>query len=653
MITTLRRLFSSKVGAFLALAFIALMGLAFALSDVNGFMGGGSGVSGGHVARVGGREISINELRQRAQQAYDQQRAQMPGLSFAQFVAGGGLDRALDQMIDIYAIEQYARDHGMGIDKVAVDAAIARIPAFAGIDGNFSQENFRARVREMGLTEADVRADIERTAIVRQLLLPVGSIPAVPRNIALPYASLLLEQRQGLATFIPASRYAPASGPTDAQLTQFYNSQRARYTVPERRAIRYALFDQGNVRSVPAVTDAEVAAAYRANAAQYAASESRRIVQVIAGTREVADRIAAAVRGGQSVEAAARAAGLAAGPVNASSQSTYAASTSAAVARAAFAADRGAMVGPLQVPLGFIVLKVESIDRRAAQTLADASNTIRTRLTEEKREEALRTLYNTLQDRLNGGSSVEELATEFGLQARSTPALLPNGQSPEQPSFRPDPLLPALLGPAFAAGEGDPAQIVALQDNRIFAMVEVARLLPDAPPPLADIRERVTADWRRTQGAIAARTRARAIVAAVEGGTAFRAAAQAQGAAGDIQSIGGRRINLSQAQGRVPPEMALLFSMPRGTAKALEMPGSAGWMVIYLDQVVRGDASEQAELLQGVQQQFGTALGSEYVAALVRAARDEVGVSIAAERVAELRGQLSGNAPTAPARPGN
>ena len=86
MITAIRAMFSSTIGKFLALAFVALVGLAFALGDVTGNSSFG-GLGGANVAKVGSEEIGVGELRDRARQAYNQARQQQPGLTMAAFVA--------------------------------------------------------------------------------------------------------------------------------------------------------------------------------------------------------------------------------------------------------------------------------------------------------------------------------------------------------------------------------------------------------------------------------------------------------------------------------------------------------------------------------------------------------------------------------------
>ena len=60
---------------------------------------------------------------------------------------------------------------------------------------------------------------------------------------------------------IPSAAFAPKGDPTAAQLTAYYNANKADFIRPERRVLRYAVFGDealGNVEP----TDAEIAARY-------------------------------------------------------------------------------------------------------------------------------------------------------------------------------------------------------------------------------------------------------------------------------------------------------------------------------------------------------------------------------------------------------
>ena len=89
----------------------------------------------------------------------------------------------------------------------------------------------------------------------------------------------------------------------------------------------------------------------------------------------------------------------------------------------------------------------------------------------------------------------------------------------------------------------------------------------------------------------ACQSMARAIVKAVEGKQSFADAVRAAGPnIGNVQTIGGLRAELGAGGQRVPPELALLFSMAQGSVKTLEIPGNRGWMVIALADVQRPDS---------------------------------------------------------------
>lgn len=645
MITAIRAMFASTIGKFLALAFVVVVGLAFALGDVTGNSTFG-GIGGANVAKVGSEEIGLGELRDRVDQAYRQLQREQPGLTKAAFIESGGLDQVLDQLVEGLAFEQFASQMGFSVSKRLVDGRIADLPAFAGVAGTFDQKVFENFLRQNGITETQLRRDLRQQLLLEQLAAPIAAMPRIGSGMAQPYAALLLEQRRGQATFIPASPFAPTADPGDAALQKFLSQNKARFTVPERRTIQYALFDRAAV-PVPAVTDAEIAKVYKDNAAQFAASETRRFAQVIVPDQAAANALAAKVRGGTSLAAAAQAAGLSASTTGDLTQSAYAATSSAAAAKAAFAAKRGDVVGPLQTGLGWTVARVEDVTAKPARSLADATPEIRTELAKNKANEAIVDYYNDIQDAVNGGASIEEIAADRKLQLLATPAILPSGRAPGQPAFAMAPELAPLVAQAFqAAGEGE-SHLATLVENEKFAVYAVKSIADAAPPPFAQIRGDLLSEWRFAEGQKVARDKARAISKAVEGGKSLADAVAAAGPnIGSVQAIGGRRAELGANGQPVPPELALLFSMAQGSVKTLEIPGNRGWMVIALNEVQRPDPkSIEPARVAAIAQPLAPAFGRELIEQLAAEAKRRVGVTINKKLVDQLRAELTGNAP--------
>lgn len=644
MITAIRNLFSSTLGKVIALAFIGLIGVLFALADV-GNTGFGGGMGDTAVADVGDEQVSIGELRQSINQAYDRARQEQPGLTREAFVAEA-FDPILDDVIQGAAFRQFARKLGFGVSERQIDGQIA--DAFAGVSGSFDETRYKAYLRDTGTSEIQLRRNFETLLLMQQLAQPAGTTPRTGNGMAFPYAALLVEERRGQATFIPASRFAPAADPGDAVLQKHLKDNRSLFSIPERRVLQYAVFDR-SVAPVTAVTDKEVADLYKANAARFAASETRRFMQVIAQDQAAANAIAAKVRGGTPLAAAAQAAGLTAAPSGDVTQTAYSGLTNAAAAKAAFAAKRGDVLGPTQTDLGWSVAQVDAITTTPAKTLAEATAEIRAQLEKNKAEEALITFYNAVQDAANGGVSIEEITGDRKLKLLETPAILPSGRAPSQPSFA----LPADLAPMMAqafqgASEGE-THLAQLVENEKFAVYAVKSIVPAAPPPFAQIRGELLADWKLAQGQKIARDKARGIVKAVEGKASFADAVRAAGPEiGAIQTIGGRRGELGRNGERVPPELALLFSMAPNTVKTLEIPGNRGWMVLQLGEVKRPDTKEiDPRLVLGLSGALAKQFGPELAQQLMGEAKRRVGVKINQKLVKQLRDELTGKTPVA------
>ena len=138
--------------------------------------------------------------------------------------------------------------------------------------------------------------------MTRQVLIPAGIGAKMPVASAVRYTAVLTETREGMVQFMPSAAFAPQSTrQSEADLAAFYKANAARYQRPERRTIRYAIFDETAVKALPAPSDAEVQARYKLNAATYAPSEDRRgFTQVIVPTEPAAKALDRRNRGRQA-----------------------------------------------------------------------------------------------------------------------------------------------------------------------------------------------------------------------------------------------------------------------------------------------------------------------------------------------------------------
>ncbi len=640
MLTVVRRFAKSPIG----LGIFALIIVAFVVTlyEGQGGLGGASG-TGGAVATVGGDKIDENELSRRVQNQLEGERQRNPEIDMTQFVASGGVERTVDLTATGRAVELFAEQQGMIASKKLVDGAIASIPAFNGPTGKFDQTTFVQVLTQRKLSEAMVRADFAREALTKMIAIPAAGAANVPAALVTPYAALLLESRSGQIAVVPSQAFVPKAAPTDVELQTFYQRNVARYTVPERRIVRYASFDKTRFVGKLTASDAEIQTAYNA-VPDFAARDKRAFTQLIVPTQAQANDLLAKINGGLSLADAAKSIQRDALPVALTDKKAFAQLTGARVADAAFAAAKGSLAAVERSGLGFHIVRVEAIQNIAATPLASVRARLATEIAVAKEARAMSDFVVKIEDEVGNNATFDELAKQYALTVTTTPPVTSAGRVFDAAPYQPSAEVGAVLADAFRAEPDDDPSVATLPNDGGYVLWKLDRIVAAAPKPLNEVRAMVTADVQIDKASKAAKVAADKIVAAVNGGTALATALQAAGVALPApQPAGARRIDLAQAQDKAPPPLAMMFTMPEKRARTLQVEGRQGWFVVYLDKIVRGDVRSAPGLIQATQQQLSGAIGDEYVQQFANAIRADVGVKKDAAAIARLKKSLTGN----------
>ena len=435
MISFFRRMLSSK----LVLGLFALILIAFLITGVNTKLGGVGGGGGGGaspttVATVGRRALDADDVAQRIQLQVESLRQQDPNMDQASFVAKGGVEKTIGELIDSTAIELFGDKAGFVADQRLVEGEIASAPAFLGADGKFDLKAYTAFLRSRRITDAAVHADMRGDLIRKQVLAPVSGAARMPAGVATAYAALLVEGRTGTIGLVPTGAIPAGPPPSDAEVKAYYTANVARYTLPERRSIHYAVFgiDQLGAAGVP--TDADIKSVYDANQTKYATRDVRTLTQVVftgADAEAKANALAAKVKAGASFAAAAGGDAIAVGE---KTRAEFADFASPAAADAAFAISVGGTSAPAKSAFGWHVVHVDAARTIAGKTLAQAHDEIAKELAAPKQQQALGTLANTIQDALADGATFDDVVKKNNLTAITTP-LLAAERASARPAF--------------------------------------------------------------------------------------------------------------------------------------------------------------------------------------------------------------------------
>lgn len=628
----------------LGLAIFALVVIAFivTLYEGNSMFGGGAG-TGGAIAKVGDASVSEAEAVRRAQTQLENARQQNAELDMAAFVARGGAEQTIEQMINGRAMEIFAAQNGIVASRKLVDGAIASIAAFNGPNGQFDRATYLNILSQRRIPENQLREDFGREAVTKMLLVPVAGGTKVPAALVQPYASLLLETRAGQIGVVPTAAFATNTPLSDAELNEFYKRNIARYTVPERRIINVAQFDRTRFAGTAVPSEAEVAAAYKAQAAKYAGRELRGLTQIIVQQQAGAEALLIKIRSGTSMADAAKSLGLEALAVPATDKEAFSKLTGSRVADAAFAAAKGGFAALARSGLGFHVVRVDTITTVAGRSVEQARGEIVPELSKVKTDEALADMVAKIEDDINSGAAFADVVKKFGLSAASTPAITAAGIAPDAPAFKLPAELQPLLRDAFQADSGDDPQVASIGNGTAYVLYHMDRIIPSAPKPLVQIRDQVVADAQMNRAVRSAKRTADAIAAGVNKGASFAQGLAAAKLAAP-RPAGGRRLEMAQAPEKVPAPIALMFGMIEKRAKVLAAPDGAGWFIVYLDKIVPGDPQQAAPLVAATQQQLARIISEEYVAQFASAIRAQVGVKRNDAAVAAFKRSLTGGA---------
>ncbi|MDV3258381.1 MAG: peptidyl-prolyl cis-trans isomerase [Sphingomonas sp.] len=641
MFAAFRRLSKSALGSILTILFLLMIAASFALADLSNVGSGTLGGSSGALATIGDEQVTDREMSNAMRRALEQARQQNPEATYA--TIADQFEPMLNSMIEEKALLAFASDHGFILSKRLVDAEIAKLPATRGLDGRFSEQAYAAFLQQQQMTDGELR-QLLRTAMTQRLVLAPAVVDArVPLGVARPYASMLLEEREGQFALIPTELFRAGLDPSDGDLQSFYAQNRTRYMVPEQRVLRMAKLGPDLVANV-APTDAEIAAYYQENRAQYAGSEKRVISQAVVQDKAAADAIASRARGGAAFAAAAAPAGLSAADVSVGPQSQAEFSNLAgeAIARAAFGAAKGAIVGPLRSDLGWHVIKIDDIQGASGRSLAQARDEIAALLAANKKKDALTELVADVEDQIAEGASFAEATAAAKLQVTTTPAINANGQARGEPGYQ----FPADLAPVLKAGfvmAADEPEVVTLEGDAGYVLVGVERIIEAAPAPLAQIRDRVREDWIQRKANERAQAVASGIAKKVAAGASLeKATAEAGVDLPAVRPVKAQRIQISQATEEAAAPLRMLFSLTQGKSRMVADPRGRGFFVVKTDKITPHDASTSPTLIARTQAEFQSAVSDELAMQMITAMKLDQGVERDEKAIAASRQRITG-----------
>jgi peptidyl-prolyl cis-trans isomerase D len=322
---------------------------------------------------------------------------------------------------------------------------------------------------------------------------------------------------------------------SEADIAAYFDKNKAQYIVPERRTVDYAMLSLAQLRQRSPITEDEEKVYYQSHIDQYKLEDRAHVAHILFKTVGMTDAEAAEIKKkAEDVLNKAKHGGNFADLAKQYSEDTtkdkggdlgwiVRGQTVPEFEAAAFSLPKGSISDLVKTQYGFHIIQV--IDRETArtQTLDEVKATIINQLQTEKAEQLGETVSTQIADeiRRSGRIPLDDLAKKFNMTTGEAKLVEATQPLPEIGNA------PGLMDIIFHQRVGDVG--APIHTDAGYVVLSVKDIQTSHAATLAEVHERVAADYRHEKAVELAKTRAEDLAKRAKSGENFAAAAKALG----------------------------------------------------------------------------------------------------------------------------
>ena len=470
------------------------------------------------VATVGNVEISADQFRQAYNDQLQQLQRQVGRPIPPEQARAFGLDRqVLQKLMTDAALNERARQLGLGIGDDEIVRHILQDPSFRGINGQFDQTRFEQTLRAYGFTEPRYVAKLRADAVRGQLADSFISGGTVPKTALEAFNRYQNEERNIDYVVLGPAVAGDIPEPSPEVLTKYFEDRKALFRAPEYRKVVLLVLIPDEIAKTIEVSDADVKRIYEERLSRYTTPERRDLQQIVFPNQEEADKAAQRIKEGTTFDALVKERGLKDTDVNLGLVAKSGI-VDPAIADAAFALQDGGTSDPIRGRFGITLVHVNKIEPQQVKPFADIEAELKHEIALDRAKASMTETINKVEDELASGARVDEVATKLNLPYRTIDAIDRSGRDPAGNPVTGLPDSPDLMSNVFAAAVGAQNDSLQLKSGG-YVWYEVAGITPGRDRTFDEVKDKVEARWR--QGEIEAKLRAKAdeMVKQINGGT--------------------------------------------------------------------------------------------------------------------------------------
>ncbi|MGA8367774.1 MAG: peptidyl-prolyl cis-trans isomerase [Candidatus Acidiferrales bacterium] len=594
---------------------LTLICVSMVVTLVPGLMTGSMGGSNPDtVATVGGQDISITEVQQQVNMVAQQQ-------GIPEMMKHLEVRPVLDEMVFERALAIEAQRLGITVTPAEETEGIKEYMPDAWVGGVWQKDIYTSEIASRGMTVQEFEQQVVNSMLVEKFQhIVTDGISVTPAAVAQEFR-WKNEKVKIDYVLISAADLAPSINPTDAELGAYFAQNSANYQVPEKRSARYALLDLAALRANAHISDDELQAYYNQNIDQFKVENRVHVEHILLKTigktdAEIAeirlkaeDVLKQAKRPGANFEDLAKkySEDDTSKPKGGDLGWIVEGQTVPEFQQAAFSLPKGAISDLVKTVYGFDIIKV--LDRETAHTksLDEVRDSILPNLVNQKVNQEVDDLSAQMASavRQSDRQSLDDLARKFNLTIGETQSVavtdplgpLGNSADLHQVLFELNP------------GElSDPLQV-----DSGWVILTAKDVIPAHQGTLAEVHDRVLADYRQVNSVELARTKAQDLAKRIQAGEALDKAAKELGLAMKTSDPFARDGSIPGV-GPVQPFAADVFAMAVGQTSAPTQAGG-NWLIYRvadhqapnMDDFVKESHSIEQQLVEAKQDAAFTA----------------------------------------------
>ena len=484
------------------------------------------------VAKVGDQSVTLAEIHEQLNQI--RQRNQIP-----QQLEGLYAKQILNQLVFQREVEYEAKRLGITVtDKERADRIRQYLPTAYNGDTFVGRDAYAREVQQRFQLTVPVFEDLVRSGLVEEKFrkLITDGISVSPAEILEEFRSQNEKIKLDYALIKPEELAAKISL-DDAQIKSYFDQNKSKYQIPEKRIVRYALVDLTQIRQSAIASDDELKAVYQQNIQQFQVPNRVHVEHILLMTvgktdaevteikAKAMDILAQAKKKGANFEELAKKYSEDPGSKTKNGDLGWLVQgqTVPEFEKAAFSLNNGEISDLVKTQYGFHIIKVLDKETAHTKTFDEVKDSIRAPYQLQKADQIASVTADKLAAdiRQSNKLTLDELAQKYHLPVAETRPV-----SATEPVFE--------LGNSKEVRD----EILALRKDglslpvhtdRGYVILQLKQILPAHPGTLEEVREKVIADLKDQKAGELAKSKADELEKRVKSGEKFAVAAKVLG----------------------------------------------------------------------------------------------------------------------------